>query len=62
MEEQDNTPKELSEVEISNLPEKEFRVIIVKMSGDLGKRMEGQIEKIQEMFNKDPEELTNKQK
>ena len=30
--EQDKTPKEqLSEVEIGNLPEKEFRVMIVKM-------------------------------
>ena len=61
MEEQDNTPKELSEVEISNLPEKEFRVMIVKMIQDLGKKMKAQIEKIQEMFNKDREELKNKQ-
>ena len=28
--------------------------------GDLGNRMEAQIEKIQEMFNKDMEELKNK--
>ena len=44
-----------------NLPKKEFRVMIIKMIQDLGKRMETQIEKMQEMFNKDPEELKNKQ-
>ena len=32
MKEQDKTPEELlSELEIGNLPEKEFRVMIVKM-------------------------------
>ena len=32
MKEQDKTPEEqLSEVEVGNLPEKEFKVIIVKM-------------------------------
>ena len=32
MKEQDKTPeKQLNEVEIGNLPEKEFRIIIVKM-------------------------------
>ena len=61
MKEQDKNPEELSEVEIGNLPEKEFRVMIVKMVQDLGKRMEAQIEKIQEMFNKELEELKNKQ-
>ena len=62
MKEQDKTPeKQLNEVEIGNLPEKEFRIMIVKMIQDLGKRMEVKIEKIQEMFNKDLEELKNKQ-
>ena len=61
MKEQDKTPeKQLNEVEIGNLPEKEFRMI-VKMIQDLGKRMEAKIEKMQEMFNKDLEELKNKQ-
>ena len=40
-----------------NLPEKEFRIMIVKMIQDLRKRMKAQIEKMQEMFNKDLEEL-----
>ena len=33
--------------------------MIVKMIQDLRKKMEAQIEKIQEMFNKDLEELKN---
>ena len=38
MKEQDKTPeKQLNEVEIGNLPEKEFRLMIVKMIQDLGK-------------------------
>ena len=38
---QDKTPeKQLKEVEIGNLPEKEFRVMIVKMIQDLRKTME----------------------
>ena len=62
MKEQEKTPeKQLNEVEIGNLPEKEFRIMIVKMIQDLGKRMEAKIERMQEMFNKDLEELKNKQ-
>ena len=55
----ENPRKQLNEVEIGNLPEKEFRIMIVKMIRDLGKRMEAKIEKMQEMFNKDLEELKN---
>ena len=36
--------------------------MIVKMIQDLGKTMAAKIEKMQEMFNKDLEELKNKQK
>ena len=58
MKEQDKIPeKQLNEVEIGNLPEKEFRKMIVKMIQDLGKRMEEKMEKMQEMFNEDLEEL-----
>ena len=32
MKEQDKTPEQLSEVEIGNLPKKEFRVMIVKIA------------------------------
>ena len=60
--EQDKTPeKQLSEVQIGKLTEKKFRIMIVKMIQDLGIRMEAKIEKMQEMFNKDVEELKNKQ-
>ena len=56
MKEQDKTPeKQLKEVEIGNLPEKEFRIMIVKMIQDLRKRMEAKMEKMQEMINKDLE-------
>ena len=54
MKEQGKSPPDLTnEEEISSLPEKEFRIMIVKMIQNLGNRME----KIQETFNKDLEEL-----
>ena len=60
--EQDKTLEEqLSEVEIGNLPEKEFRIMILKMIQELRKRMEARIERMQEMFHRDLEELKNKQ-
>ena len=59
---QDKIPeKQLNEMEIGNLPEKEFRMI-VKMIQDLRKRMEAKTEKMQEMFTKGLEELKNKQR
>ena len=59
---QDKIPEEqLSEMEIGNLPKKEFRVVTVNMIQYLGKRIEAQIKKMQEMFNKELEELKNKQ-
>ena len=58
MKEQGKNPlDQTNEEEIGNLPEKEFRVMIVKMIQNLGNRME----KIQETFNKDLEELKSKQ-
>ena len=48
-------------MEIGNLPEKELRIMTVKIIKDLGKRMEAKIEKMQEMFNKDLGELKDKQ-
>ena len=59
---QDKTPeKQLNELDTGKLSEKEFRIMIVKMIRDLGKRMEAKNGKMQEMFTKDPEELKNKQ-
>ena len=54
MKEQGKNPQDQkNEEEIGNLPEKEFRVMIVKMIQDLGNTTEEQMKKIQEMFNKD---------
>ena len=58
MKEQGKNPPDLkNEEEIDSLPEKEFRIMIVKMIQKLGNKME----KIQETFNKDLEELKSKQ-
>ena len=51
-----NPPDKTNEEEIGSLPEKEFRVMIV-MIKNFGNKME----KIQETFNKDLEELKSKQ-
>ena len=52
-----NPPDQTNEEKIGSLPEKEFRVMIVKMIQNRGSRME----KIEETFNKDLEELKSKQ-
>ena len=49
--------RQTNEEEIGSLPEKSFRVMIVKMIQSLGHRKE----KIEETFNKDLEELKSKQ-
>ena len=51
-----NTEVQINEEEIGKLPEKEFIIMIVKMIKTLGNKME----KMQESFNKDLEELKNK--
>ena len=51
-----NTKVQINEEEIGKLPEKEFRIIIVKMI----KNLENRMEKMQESTNKDLEELKNK--
>ena len=57
MKEQDrNTEVQINEEEIGKLPEKEFRIIIVKMI----KSLENKMEKMQESINKGLEELKNK--
>ena len=52
-----NTPDLTNEEEIGRLPEKEFRMMIVKMIQNLGNR----IDKMKETFNKDVEELKRNQ-
>ena len=51
-----NTEVQMNEEEIGKLPEKEFRIIIVKMI----KNLENRMEKMQELISKDLEELKNK--
>ena len=58
MKEQGTNPLEqTNEEEIGSVPEKEFRIMIIKMIQNRENRME----KIKEMFNKDLEELKSKQ-
>ena len=61
-------PNQTKEEKIRNLPEKEFRIMIVKMIQNLEIKMESQInsletriEKMQESFNKDLEEIKRSQ-
>ena len=57
-------PNQTKEEEIGSLPEKEFRIMIIKMIQNLENKMELQIssletriEKMQKRFNKDLEEI-----
>ena len=57
-------PNQTKQEEIGNLPDKEFQIMIVKMIQNLENKMELQInsletriEKMQERFNKDLEEI-----
>ena len=61
-------PNQTKEEEIGSLPEKEFRIMIVKMIQNLEIKMELQIKsleirikKMQEIFNKDLEEIKKSQ-
>ena len=61
-------PNQIKEEEIGNLPDKKFRIMIVKMIQNLEMKMESQInsleariEKMQERFNKDLEEIKKSQ-
>ena len=51
-----NTEVQINEDKIGKLSEKEFRIIIVNMTQNL----ENKVEKMQESFNEDLEELKNK--
>ena len=62
-------PNQIKEEEIGNLPDREFQIMIVKMIQNLEIKMESQInsletriEKMQERFNKDLEEIKKKKK
>ena len=51
-----NTEVQINEEETAKLPEKEFRIMIIKMI----KNLENKMEKMQESINKNLEELKNK--
>ena len=51
-----NTEVQINEEEIGKLPEKEFRIMIVKMI----KSLENKMEKMHELIKQDLEELKNK--
>ena len=59
-------PNQTKEEEIGSLPEKEFRIMIVKIMQNLENkielwiyRLETQVEKMQEMFKKELEEINS---
>ena len=61
-------PNQTKEEKIGNLPDKEFQIMIVKLIQNLEIKMESQInsletriEKMQERFNKDLEEIKKSQ-
>ena len=61
-------PNQTKEKEVGSLPEKEFRIMIIKMIQNLEIKMELQInsleiriKKMQEIFNKDLEEINKSQ-
>ena len=61
-------PNQTKKEEIGSLPEKEFRIMIVKMIQNLENKiklqinkLETRIEKMQEKFNKDLEEIKESQ-
>ena len=61
-------PNQTKEEEIGNLPDKQFQILNVKMIQNLENKMESQInspetriEKMQERFNKDLEEIKKSQ-
>ena len=67
-EQEKRPPNQTKEEAIGNLPDKEFRIMIVKMIQNLEIKMDSQInsletriEKMQERFNKDLEEIKKSQ-
>ena len=51
-----NTEAQINEEEIGKLPEKEFRIMIIKVI----KNLENRVEKMQDSINKNLDELKNK--
>ena len=51
--EQGKLQKGFDEIDICNLPDKEFKVIVIKMTTELGRRIDGH----RENFNKEMENI-----
>ena len=60
--EQEKKPgKQLSDLEIINLHEKDSRLMIVKMIQDIGNKLEAKTDKLQETLSKEIQDLRIKQ-
>ena len=57
MKEKEKNPEELSDVETGNLPEKELRVMIVKIIQEIRKSMDAQSKKVQEVYSNESENV-----
>ena len=58
MKKQDKITEELKEVEIENLPDKEFKVMIIKKLNKLGRRMDKYSKKFHKDFKNKKENQT----
>ena len=58
MREKEKIPeKQLSDLEIINLHEKDFRLMIVKIIQDIGNKLEAKTDKLQETLSKEIQDL-----
>ena len=53
--------KQLSDLEIINLPKKDFRLIMLKMIQDIGNKPETKIDNLQETLSKEIQDIKLKQ-
>ena len=61
MREKEKTPeKQLSDLEIISLPEKVFRLMILKMMQDIGNKLEAKTDNLQETLSKETQTLASR--
>ena len=59
--EQEKTPeKQLSDLEIISLPEKVFRLMMLKMMQDIGNKLEAKTDNLQETLSKETQTLASR--
>ena len=61
MKEQNKTPEEISKMETGNVPKKEFKVMIIKMTKELQNRMDAKSKKLEVLTKNQKIERTTKQ-